>query len=74
MDISMPVMNGIRATPRIRALLPDSRIIGLTIHKDPDTLQAMLDAGACACLSKTGSPDEMIRQIRMRAPQREISS
>lgn len=65
MDISMPVMDGIQAAARIRELLPDTRIIGLTIHKDPETRKAMLDAGACACLSKTGSPDELIRRIRM---------
>ena len=65
MDISMPVMDGIQAADRIRELLPATRIIGLTIHKDPETLQAMLDAGACVCLSKTGSPDELIKRIRM---------
>ncbi len=61
----MPVMDGIQAADRIRELLPATRIIGLTIHKDPETLQAMLDAGACVCLSKTGSPDELIKRIRM---------
>jgi CheY-like chemotaxis protein len=64
MDISMPVMDGIKATARIRELLPDTRVIGLTIHKDPETLQAMRDAGAWACLSKTGSPEALIQQIR----------
>mgnify|MGYP000355565542 CR=1 FL=1 len=30
-------------------------------------LQAMLDAGACCCLSKTGSPQELIDRIRQTA-------
>jgi len=64
MDVSMPVMDGIQATATIRKQQPAIRVIGLTIHKDPDIRQAMLDAGACACLSKSGSPDELIRTIR----------
>jgi len=64
MDVSMPVMGGIQATAAIRKQQPAIRVIGLTIHKDPDIRQAMLDAGACACLSKSGSPDELIRTIR----------
>lgn len=65
MDVSMPVMDGIKATAAIRKQQPGIRVIGLTIHRDPDIRQAMLDAGACACLSKSGSPDELIRTIRL---------
>ncbi|BBO76065.1 hypothetical protein DSCW_34820 [Desulfosarcina widdelii] len=64
MDISMPQLDGIKATSRILRQLPDAKIIGLTIHQDPEIQQAMLDAGACRCLSKTGSPQELINSIR----------
>jgi len=67
MDISMPVLDGIKATRQIQRQRPEAKIIGLTIHKDPETLQAMLDAGACCCLSKTGSPQELIDRIRQTA-------
>lgn len=64
MDVSMPILDGIEATAEIRARLPNIRVIGLAIHQNSDTLQAMLDAGACACLSKTSSPEELVANIR----------
>lgn len=66
MDVSMPVMSGIDATQQICNLLPEIRIIGLTMHKDPDIRQAMLNAGACACLLKSGSPTELIKTIQQK--------
>ena len=63
MDVRMPVMNGIDATRQISELLPQTHIIGLSMHKDPDIRQAMLDAGARLILSKSGSPEELIKQI-----------
>ncbi len=56
MDISMPIMNGIKATEEICAQRPNIRVIGLTIHEDPDIRQTMLDAGARTCLLKNRFP------------------
>jgi CheY-like chemotaxis protein len=74
MDVSMPVMNGIDATKQIRASLPSVRIIGLTMHKDPDIHQAMLTAGACACHLKSDSPEELIKTIQLATSGRTKSS
>jgi signal transduction histidine kinase/ActR/RegA family two-component response regulator len=64
MDLSMPVLDGIKATAQIHAQLPNIKIIGLTIHEEPSAFQAMLDSGASACLSKTSSPRELVKSIR----------
>jgi PAS domain S-box-containing protein len=64
MDVSMPVMNGIEATTRIKALLPGTTIIGLTMHEEPDIQQAMVDAGAYTCLTKADSPDKLVETVR----------
>ena len=64
MDVSMPELDGFEATAQISRLQPDIRIIGLSMHNDAHTRQKMLDAGASAYLTKTGSPDTLVETIR----------
>jgi PAS domain S-box-containing protein len=63
MDISMPVMDGIEATRRIKAELPEVRIIGLSMHMDEQTVASMQRAGAEAFFTKTTSPKELLQAI-----------
>ncbi len=64
MDVSMPQMGGIEAARRIRALLPRTRVVALTMHEEPTLKTAMLQAGAVAYLSKSGPTDELLAAIR----------
>jgi PAS domain S-box-containing protein len=64
MDVTMPGLNGFEATAQIIREYPDIRIIGLSMHNDADTHQNMINAGASAYLTKTGSPDALIGTIR----------
>ena len=64
MDISMPELNGIEATRRILAELPDTRIIGLSMHADPDIAEEMLRAGAMDYIVKTAVADRLVDAIR----------
>jgi CheY-like chemotaxis protein len=52
MDIAMKPMDGLEATRRIKALVPDARILVLTQHDSPGIRRAAHDAGASAFLSK----------------------
>ncbi|HJR77401.1 MAG TPA: response regulator transcription factor [Nitrospiraceae bacterium] len=64
MDFGMARMSGVDATRRIKGPLPDTVIIGLSVHTGRHIESAMLAAGASAFLSKDIHPDELIAAIR----------
>ena len=64
MDVTMPNLNGIEATRQIRAALPETRVIALSMHSDQRFIKGMFDAGAKAYLLKEGAFDEMAQAIR----------
>src|ERR1051325_1038448 len=65
MDGSMPGMNGIEGTRRLRELRPDLKIIGLTLYEETTYLEEMIQAGASGYLLKTGSPSEIVKAVRI---------
>lgn len=58
-DISMPVINGIEVTRRLRDLLPETRVLILSIHTEPSWVRAAFDAGANGYLTKGSAPEEI---------------
>lgn len=65
MDISMPKMNGLKATKRLRALGLPLKILMLTRHTDDGYLQQLLGAGANGYVLKQSAPTELINAIRV---------
>ncbi|MFM7509044.1 MAG: response regulator [Actinomycetota bacterium] len=65
MDLSMPVLDGVQATTRIRADNPDVRIVVLTMHDDPERTKAALQAGASAYLTKGTSFAEVLDTLKL---------
>ena len=63
-DISMPIMSGIEAATRIKASGSGVKIIFLTVHEDPDFLQAALDAGAVGYVVKSRVASDLCPAIR----------
>ena len=63
-DISMPGINGIEATRRLRGLLPATRVLILSIHTDPEWAKAAFNAGACGYLTKDSAPKEIETAVR----------
>jgi DNA-binding NarL/FixJ family response regulator len=64
MDVRMPGMNGIDATERIVAALPDTRVIILTTFDLDEYAFAALRVGASGFLLKDARPAELIAAIR----------
>ena len=63
MDINMPKLNGIAATRRIKADHPNITVIGLSVHTDGDFVDAMLNAGAVALVSKEKATEDLYGAI-----------
>ncbi|MBS1597199.1 MAG: response regulator transcription factor [Bacteroidetes bacterium] len=63
MDINMSPFSGLEATKQIRKIIPDSKIIGVTMHSQPAYAKKMLQIGAKGYVTKNSSKEEMIKAI-----------
>ncbi len=52
-DISMPVLSGIEAAKKIIQSTPETKIIFLTVHTNPDYVQEALELGAVGYVFKS---------------------
>jgi two-component system response regulator NreC len=64
MDITMPEMSGIEATRQIKKLLPDVRVLVLTMHENEEYLFQGLRAGASGYILKEAADTDLIQAIR----------
>jgi len=63
-DISMPGMDGLEATRRLRVVVPGVRVLVLSVHTEPAWVRAAFEAGACGYLSKTSAAEEIESAVR----------
>lgn len=64
MDISMPKVNGLKATEMLTACCPDVKVLALTRHQDDGYLQQLLRAGAAGYVLKQSRSAELLHAIR----------
>jgi two-component system, NarL family, response regulator DegU len=64
MDVTMPVLDGIEATRRLRHSVPEARVVILTMHGEEETVDQALRAGAVAYLLKDCSTDQVAETLR----------
>jgi DNA-binding NarL/FixJ family response regulator len=64
MDVTMPVLDGIEATRRLRQSVPEARVVILTMHGEEETVDQALRAGAVAYLLKDCSTDQVAETLR----------
>jgi DNA-binding NarL/FixJ family response regulator len=64
MDVSLPVMDGLEATRKIRTLSSHSKILVVSEHRSPDIIQAAFDIGASGYVLKSDSSSDLIPGVR----------
>jgi two-component system response regulator DegU len=67
MDVTMPDVDGVQATARIRSANPDTRVVMLTMHADEAVIASAIRAGASGYLVKDCSTDEIAEAVRLAA-------
>ncbi len=65
MDITMPDMNGIEATRQIKRLLPDVKILMLTMHEHDEYVFQALQAGASGYMLKEAADTDLIAALHV---------
>jgi len=64
MDLSMRGLGGIEATSRVVQVSPGTKVIVVSVHTDPQSVLAAIDAGASGYLSKDASTAELDVAVR----------
>jgi DNA-binding NarL/FixJ family response regulator len=64
LDLHMPGMDGYAALPRLRAALPDARIVVVSAFPDPYTLVDAVQRGADGYLDKSRAWSELLPTLR----------
>lgn len=64
LDITMPDMDGIEAARQLRKAGCRAKLVFLTVHNDPDYVQAALQAGGIAYVVKSRLASDLVTAIR----------
>jgi DNA-binding NarL/FixJ family response regulator len=63
LDIEMPVMNGVEAAHEAKKIVPDLKLIALSMYSDENYYLSMIEAGACGFLLKNSNFQEVEKAI-----------
>ena len=65
MDVSMPGLNGLEASRIISELLPNTKILLLTLHSSAELVRNAFRAGARGYVLKSDAEDELVRALNV---------
>jgi DNA-binding NarL/FixJ family response regulator len=64
MDVSMPGMNGLKATEKIKQVAPQIKVLMMTRHTEEGYLQELIRAGASGYVLKQSPSSELLGALR----------
>ena len=64
LDISMPGIGGLEAISRLGRVVPEARVLVLTVHEAEPFPSLALERGASGYLTKRCAPDELLTAVR----------
>jgi len=67
MDVSMPGLNGLEATRIIHNMLPNIKILLLTLHSSTELVRSAFRAGARGYVLKSDAENELVRALNVLA-------
>lgn len=62
-DVSMPMLNGVDAVSQIKQIRPETKVVMLTMHDEPQLAVKAFRAGASGYVLKTSPGEELITAI-----------
>lgn len=65
MDVSMPGLNGLQATRIIHDVLPQIRVLLLTLHSSGEFVRSAFHAGARGYVLKSDAENELVRALNI---------
>ena len=63
-DIAMPNLNGLDACRKLRKVLPEVKLVFLTVNEDPDLVAEAIRIGANGYLLKSSAASELFQAIK----------
>jgi DNA-binding NarL/FixJ family response regulator len=66
-DYRLPGLDGVETTAALRSACPEASVVVLTAAAETGEMQALIDAGAVACLTKDRGLEEIVGAIRVAA-------
>jgi DNA-binding NarL/FixJ family response regulator len=70
LDLSMPELNGLEATRRIRKEVPETEVLIFTMHESEELVREVLVAGARGYLLKSEAADQLVPAVESLAKHR----
>jgi DNA-binding NarL/FixJ family response regulator len=64
LDVSMPLLSGTEAASRIKASLPEVKLVFFTMHSQQSYLQAAFNVGAAGYVLKSASGKELLGAVQ----------